>query len=807
MDLLRQVLYLFFEVFVRVGDVVIFVVRSLSRLILTVIHTAVSLIPFRTRGRIRRHKTLYKVKKQSAYSRFQAFLLFRIALIGSPIVAGAVWVRSWSKDMMIGLYKLTLFAVFTPFSFVADRFKKFSYWYGKRRKRQKIRQRKQVRTVSATRPSFLYKLKYVFVGVFLSSIFVFFPLLAIVFISDLPTPNNLSVNYIPKTTKIYDRNGVLLYEFFANQNRTVVKLDDIPRPLRQATIAIEDKDFYSHPGFDIRGISRALISNIQNNDLQGGSTITQQLIKSALLSSEPTLSRKVREVVLAFWSEQVYSKNEILEMYFNYVPYGGSAWGIEAASETYFGKPVAQLDLAQSAFLAGLPRAPSVYSPFSGDNNLWKRRQKEVLQAMVRDKYITQKQADTAYKQELTFKAPTVPIKAPHFVMYVRDQLVKKYGISEVERGGLKVTTSLDLSVQNNVEDAVAAQVEEDGYLNIQNGAGLVTDPKNGDILAMVGSKNYFDTDNDGNVNVTTSLRQPGSTVKLVTYTLALSSGFTEATILDDSPFTAASADGGPSYTPVNYDGSYHGKVPLRIAFANSFNIPAVRTAQKLGVDNLVAFGKKMGITTWGNPKRYGLSLTLGSGETTMTNLATVYGTIANEGTRVDLDPFLEVKDADGKVMYRKKPHGEQVVDPGVSFIIADILSDNAARSMEFGSNSPLYIPGYTVSVKTGTTDNKRDNWTVGFTSRYVVATWVGNNDNTPMSQQLASGITGAAPMWNKIMTGLLAHQEPDIRDIPDNVVLKSCNGKRFYFLRGTEGTINCRNIPIISPTPAVFFQ
>ena len=297
-------------------------------------------------------------------------------------------------------------------------------------------------------------------GTFLSLVFVFLPLVMIVFVSDLPNPDNLSLSNIPKTTKIYDRNGTLLYEIYANQNRTLVKLEDIPPVLQEATIAIEDKDFYNHPGFDVRGITRAAIANFRKEGLQGGSTITQQLIKSAFLTPEQTLTRKVKELVLAFWAERVYTKKQILEMYFNYVPYGGTAWGVQSASEIYFGKRVDDLDLAQATFLAGLPRAPSTYSPYSGVSGTWKIRQKEVLSAMVKQGYISQTKANQAYREKLIFQPPQVPIKAPHFVMYVKDLLVKKYGLSEVERGGLQVTTTLDLPTQEMAQQYVTSEVD-----------------------------------------------------------------------------------------------------------------------------------------------------------------------------------------------------------------------------------------------------------------------------------------------------------------------------------------------------------
>lgn len=668
------------------------------------------------------------------------------------------------------------------------------------RKRKVGRPRKTKVSKAYTTP-FFYKFKFFTVGVIFSFLFLFLPVLVFIFTSDLPDPYKLSANAIPKTTKIYDRHGTLLYEIYANQNRSIVKLADIPSPLQKATIAIEDKDFYSHPGFDIRGIARAAYSNAQNNDLQGGSTLTQQLIKSAFLTSSPTLQRKVKEIILAFWAERVYSKNQILELYFNYVPYGGTAWGIQAASEVYFGKKVQDLTLAESAFLAGMPKAPSIYSPYANQGNtLWKKRQKEVLEAMVREGYITKKESDKALKVPLTFKRPEVPIKAPHFVMYIRDQLIQKYGLSEVERGGLKVTTTLDLPLQEKTQKIVAEEVAANEYLLVSNGAAVVTHPGTGEILAMVGSRDYFDLEREGNENVTIRRRQPGSTVKVITYAQALTNGMTEATILDDSPLAIRTSDG-KVYAPVNYDGTYRGKIPLRLALANSLNIPAVRVAQQVGVDAIVKMGTDMGITSWDDPKRYGLSITLGAAEANMLDLTTVFGTVANSGKRVDLDPFLEIKNSEDKSIYKPTIQPRQVISDGVAFILSDILADNAARSLAFGPNSVLAIPGHRVSVKTGTSDSKKDNWTVGFTPEYVVATWVGNNDGTPMSQSLASGITGAAPIWNKIMTSLLSTEASSSASVivPDSVVKKNCFGHDTYFVRGTETSSPC---PTFYPSP-----
>lgn len=645
---------------------------------------------------------------------------------------------------------------------------------------------------------FKYKLRLFFYGVSFSLIFIFLPVLFFIFSADLPSVYTLSDNFIPKTTRILDRNGSLLYEIYSGQDRTIVKLDNVPISLRQATIAIEDRNFYRHAGFDLKSIFRAFVNNIKGiNGLQGGSTITQQLIKSALLTSEPTIGRKLKEISLAFLAERIYSKEKILELYFNFVPYGGTAWGVQAASQVYFGKNVSELNLAQSSFLAGLPKAPTSYSPFEGE--LWKGRQKEVLDAMVHEHFITQDTADKAFQENLIFKPRAVPIKAPHFVMYIKKILVDKYGLSTVERGGLTVKTTLDLPLQEMAQAIVSSEVSADSNLNIKNGGALISNPINGDILAMVGNKDYFDKENDGNVNITTALRQPGSSIKIVTYALALANGFTEATSLDDSPLIIKLPEG--NYSPVNYDGKYHGFWPLRYAFANSLNIPAVRTAKALGVKNIVSLGHRLGISSWTEKNNYGLSITLGGADVSMLDMSTVYGVIANSGKRVDLNPILEIDDFQGKSIYGKTPLARQVVDQGVAFIISNILADNNARSLEFGYNSPLKIDGHFVSVKTGTSDNKRDNWTIGFTKNYVVSTWVGNYDNSPMSQTLASGITGAAPIWHKIMTNLLANTTDKEIALPENVVKKFCLGAYYYFIKGTENSVNCV-LPKPNPTP-----
>lgn len=658
----------------------------------------------------------------------------------------------------------------------------------KRRKSLASKKEKKEKTITIypIPKNIFLKTKYFVLGFLACFILLIIPLTTYVFLSSLPNPKQLSEREIPQTTKIYDRNGFLLYQVYANENRTLVNLDSIPAHLKNATIAIEDKDFYKNPGVDVGAMVRASIANLSGKPIQGGSTITQQLIKSTLLTPEKTIMRKIKEIILAFWAEKIYSKNQILEMYFNQVPYGGTAWGIEAASEVYFGKSVQDLTLAESAFLAGMPQAPSTYSPYGQTPSLWKNRQKEVLNNMKKVGYISKQEEQNALDENLIFQPPQVPIYAPHFVMYIKDLLIKRYGLALVEKGGLNVTTTLDLNLNEKVQSIVKEEVDNNSYLSLSNGAALVTNPATGEILAMIGSRDYNDP-NGGNVNLVTALRQPGSSIKVVTYSAALSNGFSAATILDDAPITYNSP-GAPPYSPQNYDGIFHGKIPLRIAFANSFNIPAVKTLQKIGIAQMVSAAKNMGITTWGDPNQYGLALTLGAAEVKMTDLATVYGTIANLGKRVDLDPIIKITNYKGDVFdgsFKENP--KQVLNPGVAYIITNILADNKARSWEFGLNSPLNIPNHSVSVKTGTTDNKRDNWTIGFTPSYLVATWVGNNDNSPMSQNLASGITGAAPIWHRIMISVLPNTSDVPQKIPENVITKTCYGVIEYFIKGTE--------------------
>ena len=628
---------------------------------------------------------------------------------------------------------------------------------------------------------------------------------------DLPRPEDLSEKQPSVSTKILDRNGEVLFKIYADENRTVLPLAEIPRAVIFATIAIEDKDFYGHHGFSVRGIARALYANSRSERLQGGSTITQQLVKNRLLTSQRTLSRKVRELLLAILVEIRYEKDAILEMYLNQVAYGGSAYGIQEAAQKYFLKNASELTIAESAFLAGLPAAPTIYSPFGSNPELAFARQEEVLRRMHEDGYITQEQVAAAKKETLVFNEDKINIQAPHFTMYVKKLLAQQYGETLLNTGGLEVRTTLDLKMQKEAEKIVVAELATLQRLKVQNAATIITKPKTGEILAMVGSHNYFDFANDGQVNVVTRPRQPGSSIKPLTYALALENGQTTQSIIDDAPITYHTL-GSPPYSPKNYDGTFHGKVTLKQALASSYNIPAVKTLAQFGINNVIDLGEAMGITTWQDRSRFGLSLTLGGGEVTLFDLSEVYGTFANEGKHTDLNPILEITDFKGTVYYRndcaldqKNCFDTQVISEKTAFLISNILSDNQARTPAFGPLSTLAIPNQEVAVKTGTTNNLRDNWTMGYTSDVLVGVWVGNNDNTPMSA-VVSGVTGASPIWNKLMRLQLNPEQPHKFVVPNGIVsapicvgntqsaCQFCTTRTEYFAEGTEGPFTCLN-------------
>lgn len=627
---------------------------------------------------------------------------------------------------------------------------------------------------------------------------------------DLPMPTDLTKREQIVSTKILDRKGRLLYSIYKDENRTLIPLSQVPPHMIDATIAIEDQNFYKHHGFSIKGITRAIISNSQGEPVQGGSTITQQLVKNTLLNPERTARRKIREILLAIMVENVYTKDEILEMYFNEIPYGGSTYGVEEAARRFFGKSAKDLTLAESALLAGLPAAPSAYSPFGPTPESSEARQAEVLRRMVEEGFITQEEADQAKLEELHLAQDFTNIQAPHFVMYVRNLLAEQYGEDVLTQGGLEVRTTLDLDIQNMAQQAVSQEIETLKRLKVTNGAALVTNPKTGEILAMVGSTDYFDFAHDGQVNVTTRPRQPGSSIKPLTYATAFELGkLTPNSIIQDAPIRYDIVGSKP-YAPQNYDGKFHGNVTAREALASSYNIPAVKTLASIGVNTLIDKGQEVGISTWNNRSRFGLSLTLGGGEILMTDMAKVYGTFANSGQTVDLNPILQVTNYKGTSLYyntcaitQTHCQSERTFDPRVAFQITDILSDNKARTPAFGPQSVLNIPSQQVAVKTGTTNNLRDNWTIGYTTDYVVAVWVGNNDNQPMSY-VASGITGASPIWNNIMRALLSEKQPHIFPEPSGLIkVKICKTTGTLTCTGCPQTVEEYYIPGTEPTKA----
>lgn len=617
-----------------------------------------------------------------------------------------------------------------------------------------------------------------------------------IFFESLPDPNNIGKSNFSVTTHIFDRNQTLLYEVYRDENRTPIRLEELPRYVSQATLAIEDKDFYSHIGVaPINGVLRAIKETYLTSELQGGSTITQQLVKTSLLTPERTIERKIREMVLAVWAERIFDKNEILEMYLNQVPYGGEAYGVEEAANSYFDKNAVDLDLHEAALLAGLPQAPTLYSPYVNPEAALSRRN-NVLLSMFEEGYITEDQMKQSISQDLDVVPQKIAITAPHFVFYIRKILEEQFGTETVEEGGLRVNTTLDLEVQTEVEKILKDEIAKVEGLNISNGAVLVTDPGNGEIIAMAGSVDYF-REPDGAFNVTTALRQPGSTIKPLMYSLALENGYTAATLIDDVP-TVIQIPGSQPYKPVNYDGNYRGKVPLRYALANSYNIPAVKVLQTLGVQRFVYHSEKLGIDTWKDSSRFGLSLTLGGGEVTMTDMAEAFGVFANEGIHSTVSGIKQITDINNEELLYDVPPQRRVIDQRIAFLVSDILSDSVARVPAFGTSSALEISGNKVAVKTGTTNDVKDNWTIGYTPDYLVVVWVGNNDNTPMNQSLVSGITGAAPIWNRVMTYLLERQdaqdiEKETFSIPEGIVSKPCyNGRTEYFLAGTENTVRC---------------
>ncbi len=626
----------------------------------------------------------------------------------------------------------------------------------------------------------------------------------------LPEPVLPSEPHGLYTVRFYDRKSRLLYEAPGPDSGkcSPLLLEEIPLFIRQATIATEDASFYSNPGFDLKGVLRAIIANIRGREIiMGGSTITQQVVRNFILPPqeryEKSLRRKLREIILAWLLTKRYSKDEILAYYLNHTYYGNFTYGVQAAAEAYFGKKVWELSLAEGALLAGLPQCPSICNPLQNPEGA-RARLKVVLDLMVKNGYITREEAQLALNEKLQFAAAPFPIQAPHFVFFAQEEL--KHLPLRYRTHTLHVYTTLDLDLQREAEEIIRRHLEhlaqEKPPHNVRNAALVALKPSTGEIVVMVGSPNFFDPSISGAVNMAIVPRQPGSAFKPLTYAVALSRGYTPATMLLDVPTTFLTSEGKP-YTPVNYDRLYHGPVSLREALGSSLNVPAVRVLNEVGVKEVLELAKNLGITTLKDAERYGLSLTLGGGEVSLLELTAAYGAFANGGYRITPFTILRVEDSKGQILWEAKPRlGPRVLDERVAYLISHILSDDEARAIGFGRWSVLNL-SRPAAVKTGTTTDWRDNWTVGYTPGLVVGVWVGNADHSPMYE--VTGITGAAPIWHDFMERAERGLPPKGFPRPQGIVeVEVCalSGKlpnpycphrrREIFIHGTEPTEFC---------------
>lgn len=607
---------------------------------------------------------------------------------------------------------------------------------------------------------------------------VAFLLLALAFAwysRNLPSPDKI-VRRDGFSTKILSKDGDVLYDVYGDLQREPVNFADVPETLKQATVAVEDKHFYSHQGFDALGMMRGIFRTVVLHQTQGGSTLTQQLVKNVLLTSDRSVQRKIKEFVLAVQIEKKFTKDQILQMYLQETPYGGSAVGAEVAANRYFGKPLKDLSLVESAILAGMPQSPTRYSPYGSNPTAYVGRTEQVLRRMREDGYITsdeEKNADTQLKT-IEFKPAGGMFKAPHFVQYVKDTLVDQFGEDLVENGGLNVTTTLDLPLQETMQTIVSEEVDKVASLKISNGALLVMNPQTGEILSMVGSKDFASTEIDGQWNVTTHPRQPGSAIKPVTYVAAFRKGYTPSTMMTDAKISFDSGNPDKPYEPENYDGKFRGPVQLRYALASSLNVPSVQLLQLVGLKDMLTLAYDMGLSTLEptqeNMSRLGLSVTLGGGEVSLLDLVSAYSAFGNGGMKVQPVAILKVEDAKGKTLYEYHPvKGKQVLSPQEAFLITNILSDNNARALTFSANSLLNTGTRPIAVKTGTTNDKRDNWAIGWSRSVIVGAWVGNNDNSQM-KEVASGVSGASPIWRRaILEALTTYPSKDF-EIPQGV-------------------------------------
>ena len=603
---------------------------------------------------------------------------------------------------------------------------------------------------------------------FLLLVFAFLCLF-VYYAKDLPRPEKFTERPFVQSTKIYDRTGkMVLYEMYGEEKREVVSLNEVPPHLHQAVLAAEDINFYHHFGLDIRAVIRAGLADLKlMQPAQGASTISQQLIRSSFLTREKTLSRKIREVILTLELERRYSKDQILEFYLNQIPFGSNTYGVQAASQTYFRKPVSEISLSEAALLAALIKAPSYLSPYGEHREELFGRKDYILDRMAKEGLVTKEEAEEAKKAEINIAKNLQPIQAPHFVMYVKDYLEQKYGEDFLQEKGLKIYTSLDWDLQQLAEKVV----KEGGAINkaymAYNASLAAVDPKTGQILAMVGSLDYFGDPLPKNCspgknclfepqpNVTLRGRQPGSAFKPFVYATAFKKGYSDKTIVVDEQTNFGTPDN--PYTPRNYDGLFRGPVTLRQALAQSLNVPSIKVLANLaGLGDSIQTAKDFGITTLTNPPSfYGLPLVLGGGEVKLLEMVSAYGVFATEGLRLPPVSILKIIDTEGNIIEENEATPKRVIDSPVAQLITDILSDNEARSPIFGPHSPMYFENHKVAAKTGTTESYKDGWIIGYTPSIAVGVWVGNNDNTPMQKE--PGMVVAGPIWRAFMETVLA--------------------------------------------------
>ena len=644
-----------------------------------------------------------------------------------------------------------------------------------------------------TQKKILTVVKYLAFAFLLLCLFVIF--LFFYYTWNLPRPEKFTESPFIQSTKIYDRTGkVLLYDIYGEEKREIVSFDKISDNLKHSILASEDARFYEHGGIDFAGILRAILTDLKLQSAnQGGSTITQQLIRTVYLTNQKSIARKIREMVLSIELERRYSKDQIFNWYLNAVPFGQNAYGVEAASQTYFSKPASDISLTEAATLTALLPAPSYYSPYGTHKNELIQRKDYVLDRMQQVGYITKDELKKAKQEKINFSEDTTPIKAPHFVMYVKKYLEDKYGENYLKEKGLRVYTTLDWDIQNYAEKTIEDSEKFNMARDANNTALVVIDPKTGEILSLVGSKNYFekpypigcDEKPSGNCLfdpkfdvATMGLRQPGSSFKPFVYATAFNKGFTPDTILWDAKTEfnpncpadgngAIDSSGQQCYNPRNYDGLYRGKVSLRQSLAGSLNLPSVKIFYLTGMDKTLQAARDFGITTLNDPDRYGLSLVLGGGETNLLELTSAYGVFATEGLQTSSVSILKIEDSEGNIIEQNNKQPTKVLNTQTARQINNILSDNNARSFIFGPSSPLYFPGYQVAVKTGTTSNLKDGWTMGYTPYTVVGVWVGNSDNSPTKD---AGVGLAAPMWRKVMEKIITSRPAENFTPPDQI-------------------------------------